>query len=156
MIEYYIPYGHEKAITYDDLVFTTGMSPRRIRKEIAESDAVILNLQDGKGFFRFDPHTEAEVAFAKKYSAQEKSRGWSCIKKALKVDRAIKKADASVFNGNVYRLARLLKGETIENTAEALNCSVRRYRRIEDGLVDMSDTEIEAFEEFVGLSVREV
>ena len=71
-IKKYIPKGHENAVTIETLMAMTGMSNRMVRLAIAESDAIILNMQDGKGYFRMNPRTKAERAFAEKYSAQEK------------------------------------------------------------------------------------
>lgn len=154
-IEDYIPFGHENAISYDELVYQTGLNPRGVRKAIEESDAIILNLQDGKGFFRFDPNSEAERAFARKYSAQEKSRGWSCIRKAFGVDKALKQTEPNVFNGNLYRLARLLKGATIEEVAAVVGITPRAIKNVENGKRDYSTDELEKFEAFVGIRVKE-
>lgn len=154
-IEDYIPMGHENAITYDELVYDTGLTPRQIRRAIEKSEAVILNLQDGKGFFQFDPYTKAEREFAKKYAAQEKSRGWSCIKKAMKAEKSLNKTNENVFNGNLYRLARLLKGETIEDTAQAVGVGRRTLKMVEDGKKTLTDKQHEAFTEFIGFDIKE-
>ena len=71
-IKKYIPKGHENAVSIDTLIAMTGMSNRQVRRAIAESDAIILNMQDGKGYFRMNPRTKAERAFAEKYSAYDK------------------------------------------------------------------------------------
>lgn len=154
MIENYIPFGRENAISYDELVYTSGLTPRQIRLEIAKSDAVILNLQDGRGFFQFEPTSEAERAFARKYSAQEKARGWSCIRKALKVDKLLNKTEPNVFNGNLYRLARLLKGEAIEVVAEAVGIPQMRLKRAENGTIALKEEEVKALESFYGVELR--
>lgn len=154
-IDDFIPMGHENAITYDELCFDTGLTPRQIRREIEKSSAVILNLQDGKGFFQFDPYTAAEREFARKYSAQEKSRGWSCIKKAMRVDKALNKTNENVFNGNLYRLARLLKGEGIEDTAHAVGVSARALKMVENGKKTLTDAQHEAFTQFIGFDIKE-
>lgn len=153
-IEDYIPYGRENAISYDELILETGLNSRQIRMEIAKSDATILNLQDGRGFFRFDPTSTMERSFARKYSAQEKARGWSCIKKAMKVDRLLNRTEPNVFNGNLYRLARLLKGDDEETVADAIGMSARRLKRAETGSQELRDDEIEKLEEYYGVGLR--
>lgn len=49
-----IPYGHDRAVTYDKLSRYTGLNKRQIRLEISRlrKEIIILNMQDGKGFFR--------------------------------------------------------------------------------------------------------
>lgn len=51
----HIPVGYENAITRKDLCKRAGVSDRIMRKMIelaCESGCVILNLQDGKGYFQ--------------------------------------------------------------------------------------------------------
>lgn len=48
----YIPYGHESAISRDTLRLLTGMDDREIRREIEHSSDLIINMADGKGYFR--------------------------------------------------------------------------------------------------------
>ena len=45
-IKKYIPKGHESAVTIETLMAMTGMSNRQVRRAIAESDAIIINMQD--------------------------------------------------------------------------------------------------------------
>jgi len=153
MIEKFIPYGHENAVKYETLEKVTGLNRRQIRKAIADSKAIIMNMQDGKGFFRFDPHTKAERELAKKYSAQEKSRGWSNIRKAIAVDKRLKKTSSSEFNGNLYQMARLLVGISREFVAAQLGCSIRRIGRVENGEFDYTEDEKKKFEELVGFEL---
>jgi hypothetical protein len=47
-----VPYGHENAVTREELVRRTGMPDRFIREAISRSDELIINLQDGKGYFK--------------------------------------------------------------------------------------------------------
>lgn len=47
-----IPYGHDNAVTRAELVARTGFTDRAIRMDINRSDELILNLQDGKGYFK--------------------------------------------------------------------------------------------------------
>lgn len=55
----YIPFGRENAVTRTQLRIMTGMNDRKIRDKISEAkrDTVILNMQDGKGYFRPLPAT---------------------------------------------------------------------------------------------------
>ena len=50
----YIPFGRENAVTRAQLRSRTGIDDRAIRDMIATArrDTVILNMQDGKGYFR--------------------------------------------------------------------------------------------------------
>ena len=149
-IKKYIPKGHENAVTIDTLMAMTGMSNRMVRRAIAESDAIILNMQDGKGYFRMNPRTKAERAFAEKYSAQEKSRGWSVLRKAFRVD---KKLNDIGNRGAIYKFARMLTGYTIFEIADAVGCGEGYVEMVENGIIEPSDEYKECFEEFVGLKL---
>lgn len=48
----YVPMGHDNAITLSGLVYITGLDERKIRNEISKSDELIINMQDGCGYFR--------------------------------------------------------------------------------------------------------
>ena len=52
----YIPYGKENAITRAQLCNLTGLKDRVMRKclEAARKETIILNAQDGKGYYRSD------------------------------------------------------------------------------------------------------
>ena len=49
----YIPFGRENAVTRTQLRIMTGLNDRQIREQISQArrDTVILNMQDGKGYF---------------------------------------------------------------------------------------------------------
>lgn len=149
-IKKYIPRGHSNAVTIDTLIAMTGMSNRQVRRAIAESDAIILNMQDGKGYFRMNPRTKAERAFAEKYSAQEKSRGWKVLKKAFRVDSKLNELENK---GAIYRFARLLAGYTTVETADALGVFPIEVTQIEVGVVEPSEEYKQAFEKIVGLKL---
>ena len=149
-IKKYIPKGHSNAVTIDTLIAMTGMSNRQVRRAIAESDAIILNMQDGKGYFRMNPRTKAERAFAEKYSAQEKSRGWKVLKKAFRVD---KKLNEIGNRGAIYKFARMLTGYTIYEIADAIGCGEGYVETVESGIVEPSKEYKEAFEKVVGLKL---
>ena len=149
-IKKYIPKGHENAVTIDTLIAMTGMSNRQVRRAIAESDAIILNMQDGKGYFRMNPRTKAERAFAEKYSAQEKSRGWNILKKAFRVDGKLKENEN---RGAVYRFARTLAGYSLTDMATEMGIFVDELLDIEDGIIEPSEEYKQVFEEIVGLKL---
>ena len=149
-IKSYIPIGHENAVTIDTLMNMTGLSNRAVRRAIAESDAIILNLQDGKGYFRMNPRTKAERAFAEKYSAQEKSRGWAVLKKAFKVDKRLKGIEN---RGLIYRFARLLNNLTIMEVADSLGVDFAYVQDVEVGYIEPSEEYRAKFEELVGLEI---
>ena len=149
-IKKYIPKGHENAVSIDTLIAMTGMSNRQVRRAIAESDAIILNMQDGKGYFRMNPRTKAERAFAGKYSAQEKSRGWKVLKKEFRVDSKLNELEN---RGAIYKLARILAGYTIREIADELDVYIGEVADIECGEVEPSEEYKRAFEEIVGLKL---
>lgn len=47
-----IPCGHENAVTRAELARLTGESDRSIRDSINRSDELVINLQDGRGYFK--------------------------------------------------------------------------------------------------------
>ena len=76
----YIPFGRENAVTRAQLRSRTGIDDRAIRDRIADArrDTVILNMQDGKGYFRPLPEERHLVeVYAKQETARLKSIGWS-------------------------------------------------------------------------------
>lgn len=76
----YIPFGRENAVTRAQLRSRTGIDDRTIRDMIADArrDTVILNMQDGKGYFRPLPEERHLVeVYAKQETARLKSIGWS-------------------------------------------------------------------------------
>lgn len=76
----YIPFGRENAVTRTQLRIVTGLTDRKIRDLIADArrDTVILNMQDGKGYFQPNPDEINLVqAFEKQEEARLKSIGWS-------------------------------------------------------------------------------
>ena len=76
----YIPYGRKNAITRTRLRIVTGLNDRQIREQISQArrDTVILNMQDGKGYFRPLPEERHLVeSYAKQETARLKSIGWS-------------------------------------------------------------------------------
>lgn len=72
-IENMIPYGQENAVTRDELCAMTGLSDRKLRELIAEArrNVCIINLQDGRGYFR---PLETEKELVKRYFEQERAR----------------------------------------------------------------------------------
>lgn len=90
----YIPYGHEKAVTREDLCRITGMNDRAVRNMIADAQfagAVILNMQDGAGYFQSDDTEEMYT-----YYRQEKSRALSSLAKQKGIRRQLKEAGYEV------------------------------------------------------------
>lgn len=76
----YIPFGRENAVTRTQLRIMTGLNDRKIRDKISEArrDTVILNMQDGKGYFSPLPEERHLVeAYDKQETARLKSIGWS-------------------------------------------------------------------------------
>ena len=69
----FIPYGKENAKTAEELADTIGTSEREVRRMINEArrENVVLNMQDGNGYFR---PTEKEKDLAERWLKQEESR----------------------------------------------------------------------------------
>ena len=55
-----IPVGYENAITMTELEQITGLDNRAIRKSISDSEELVINLQDGQGYFK-PADTEADL-----------------------------------------------------------------------------------------------
>lgn len=68
-----IPFGQENAITRKQLMNLTGFTDRIVRSSIEEARKVevIVNLQDGRGYFR---PLESEYLQVREYYLQERSR----------------------------------------------------------------------------------
>lgn len=66
-----IPYGHDNAVTRSMLSLLTGFSDREVRNMIMLDDDLIINLADGKGYFRPLP---SEVDLVRKWKHSFKSR----------------------------------------------------------------------------------
>lgn len=69
----FIPTGHENGIALKELCARCGLSERVTREEIEEArkKSVILNLQDGAGYFT---PAENEAHFVKEWVAQQMAR----------------------------------------------------------------------------------
>lgn len=72
----YIPTGHRNAVTRSELCRRTGRSDRRIRDDIAAArlTAVIVNLQDSKGYFIPNKEDYIDYLCTKVWYSQECSR----------------------------------------------------------------------------------
>lgn len=73
MLDEYIRYGQKNAIKTSTLQAITGLSSRDVRREVEKlrQTDVILNLQDGKGYFK---PTEDEMHLVEQYIRQEEAR----------------------------------------------------------------------------------
>mgnify|MGYP006928125661 CR=1 FL=1 len=86
----YIPTGHKNAVTRQMLSTLTHLSDRKMRDAISEANAkggpdeLIINLQDGKGYFRPAPNEDNLVRI---WRLQEKSRGTSIEASVAAADR---------------------------------------------------------------------
>lgn len=71
-----IPTGRDKAIPRERLKRKSGYTDRDMREaiELARRHTVIINLSDGKGYFKPDPNNKEDVLLAVRYAAQEESR----------------------------------------------------------------------------------
>ena len=87
----YIPYGKENAISRSELCRITGLNDRSMRDLInqARKRAVIINVQDGKGYFR---PTKNDLDEVKKFKRQEENRAkevFSCLQPIRKFIREV-------------------------------------------------------------------
>lgn len=73
-----IPVGHDNARTLEELESITGIGSRLIRTQIAASDELIINLQDGCGYFKPD---RTEGLLVKEWIALMNSRATEIIKR---------------------------------------------------------------------------
>lgn len=86
----YIPTGHKNAVQRQTLVSITRIGDRQVRDAIAEvnakggDDELIINLQDGCGYFRPAPNENNLVRI---WQMQEKSRGASIESSVCAADR---------------------------------------------------------------------
>lgn len=86
----YIPTGHKNAVSRQTLTTLTKLSDRKVRELIAnlnangEPDELIINMQDGKGYFRPAPEEDGLVRV---WRAMENSR-------KLSVNENVRAADA--------------------------------------------------------------
>lgn len=105
----YIPTGHDNAVTRETLQSLTHLSDRKIRDLIAEAnksapdDVLIINLQDGMGYFRPAPDEDYLVRV---WKMQEKARG-------LSVDESVEAAQRYLSRGK--RKKRKTVDEITEN-----------------------------------------
>lgn len=77
----YIPTGQNNAVTADSLCAVLNMSRREVRKQISkaqENGAVILNMQDGRGYF---VPADDESQLVDDYIKQESARARSIFRK---------------------------------------------------------------------------
>lgn len=75
----YIPFGKENDISRNSLCMKTGLSDRSMRELInrARKRVVIINLQNGNGYYR---PTKEEISDVKKFKKQEENRAKEIFK----------------------------------------------------------------------------
>lgn len=76
----HIPYGHENAISRQDLVEESGLSDRKVRLliEIAvRTESIVVNMNDG--YFQYKD--DSDIPYLESYYRREMARGWSIINK---------------------------------------------------------------------------
>lgn len=94
MIERYIPYGRENAVTRTQLMIRTGLPDRKVRREIEKARSegnIIINAQTGEGYYRTDDLNEIERQYR-----QEKGRALSILRQLKPLRRALKSAGRKV------------------------------------------------------------
>lgn len=91
-----IPAGRENAIKKEDLQTATGFSDRALRREIQaarEKGVLILNAQDGRGYFRAD---ESDIDELKAQYRQDTARALSILRRRKTIRAILKKAGVDV------------------------------------------------------------
>jgi len=86
-IENYIPVGHKNAVTREYLRTVTGLSDRKLRELIKKSNTLILNLQDGKGYFIA---SKDEDHLVRLFIRQERARGRNVMEIVRKSEEYLK------------------------------------------------------------------
>lgn len=86
-IAYYIPVGHENAISRQQLCIRTGLGDRQVREAVKTSKILICNLSDGSGYFI--PRDD-EINLVKAFKLQEGRRTFSTSKTVKKCDAWLK------------------------------------------------------------------
>jgi hypothetical protein len=80
----HIPSGHSNGISREELCRKTGQNDRDNRDDIQNSEDLIINLQDGYGYFK---PLKSEVFLVIKYYWQERKRALSILKRLSKIKR---------------------------------------------------------------------
>lgn len=78
----YIPMGHERAISREELIRRTGINDRKIREAIRSakmSGCIIVN--DKAGYFRY--RDENDLPYLRSYYAKERARAFSCLENLM-------------------------------------------------------------------------
>lgn len=77
-IEEAVPFGHENAVSRSELALRTGLPDRALRDAINKSNALIINMQDGKGYFQplpeESPLVDAWIAIFNSRIKEERKR----------------------------------------------------------------------------------
>lgn len=95
----YIPTGHDNGVTMRDLESLTGFSNRDIRKHISQArkeGTIILNLQDGNGYFK---PTNDEADYVRKFMKQEHSRAMDVLISLNSAKAWLSDSERGVFDG---------------------------------------------------------
>ena len=85
-----IPHGKKNAVSRTTLIIKTGQTDRTNRDCIANSEEVVINLQDGSGYFRPLP---SEKELVRRYYKQEHKRALMILKRLRKLKKWLEKAD---------------------------------------------------------------
>lgn len=97
----FIPIGHENAITRRRLSVLTGLGDRTVRELIAKAreTSVILNLQDGNGYYRPDLMDPEDHAALRRYIFQENSRSGAILRTIAVAADALAAFDVADHSG---------------------------------------------------------
>lgn len=93
-IEEYIPYGRNNAVKRADLVSMIGASDRLVRRMIEDarqSGVVIINMQDGRGYYR--PERKEDLEY---YIRQEEGRAKSIHRNLKAAKKALREIEGQL------------------------------------------------------------
>lgn len=82
-----IPFGHDNAVTLEELGRKVSMRERDIRNAIAKSSEIIINLQDGAGYFK---PTKEETELVEIWLDQMNSRVRELSQRVRKTNKWLK------------------------------------------------------------------
>lgn len=94
--ENFIPFGAENAISRSGLMAVTGESDRQNREKIEaarRAGAIIINEQNGNGYYRVDPEnmSERDIAAVSRQYHQNQHRALSILSQQKHLRKALKK-----------------------------------------------------------------
>lgn len=124
----YIPRGYDNRVSFETLEDEIGWKRRAIQEHLELSDTLVIAMDGGV----FIPSSDDEV-LVKRWKAREKKRALATMSKLKKADKWLTENDDTIFNANVYRMVRLIKGKTLAEVSRRTAIPVGYLKRVERG-----------------------